>query len=159
MNSSVKWLSIFLFCSIALNIFIGGYFIGHSINKSEQGVANTLDQDMKGVFKSLPLENRKQLGDMVKQQQLQILANQQKMRDIRIDIAKELVQEPLDKQKLGILFEKMAQYSSQNISLAQQSIFQTFTQLSLQDRMKVAKVLIASASAKKQVTPPADKSS
>ncbi|MBI2791774.1 MAG: periplasmic heavy metal sensor [Gammaproteobacteria bacterium] len=158
MNSSIKWLSIFLFCSIALNIFIGGYFIGNSINKPE-GVANALDQDMKSVFKSLPLENRKQLGDMVKQQQLQILANQQKMRDIRLDIAKELVQEPLDKQKLGILFEKMAQYSSQNVSLAQQSIFQTFTQLSLQDRMKVAKVLIASASAQKQVTPRADKSS
>src|SRR5690349_17869591 len=136
MNSS-KWLAVLLFFSIAINIFIIGYFSGNTLHKTEQGFTSSLDQDMKGVFKNLPLENRKQLVETVKQQQLTILANQQKMRDLRLEIAKELVQDPLNKQKLGDLFEKMAEYSSQNVTLAQQSIFQTFTQLSIQDRMKV----------------------
>lgn len=159
MNATSKWLIAFLFISLAVNIFIVGYFIGHTPNKSDQVVSSALGNEMKGIFKDIPLENRKQLGDMIKQQQLQILANQQKMKDLRLAMANVLVQEPLDKPKLGLLFEKMAEYSSQNVALSQQTLFQTFIQLSLADRIKVAKVLAASAVPQKKVTNPTDKSS
>lgn len=154
MNSaSSKWIYIGLFISLALNIFIIGYFFGNFPNKSKLDSLSTIPmtQEMKDLTKYLPAEDRKQMNALIIKQQKEIIANQEAIRQVRIKIGQLLQQEPLDKQQLGVLFEKLYELSSVNIGLAQQTIYQTLIQLPLAERIKVGKVL---ATAKPKATIP-----
>ncbi|HRE32944.1 MAG TPA: periplasmic heavy metal sensor [Candidatus Berkiella sp.] len=159
-----KWLILVLCLSVASNIFIVGYFIGHQPQAAVEPVNTAaLTQEMKGIYKTLPEENQKKLSDFMKEQQQEIIINQNQIRQIRLQIAQVLAQEPLNEKLLGNLFEQTYQLSIKNFALAQKTTFQIMLKLPQQERIKVAKALAASALRKpnttKKVTPPEDKTS
>jgi uncharacterized membrane protein len=160
--NKAKWLYLILTLSVASNIFVIGYFMGHKPSVAiEPTSAAPITQDMKGMYKALPEENKKQLGEFVKQQQQEIMINQNQLRQIRLQIAQVLMQEPLNEKLLGDLFEQSYQLAIKNLSLSQKTTFQLMLKLPQAERAKIAKALAASALrkpvVKKPTTPPLDK--
>ncbi len=154
MNKS-KWLYLILILSVASNIFVIGYFMGHKPSIAIESASTApITQDMKGMYKALPEENKKKLGEFVKQQQQEIMINQNQIRQIRLQIAQVLMQEPLNEKLLGELFEQSFQLSIKNLSLSQKTTFQLMLKLPQAERAKIAKALAASALRKPAVQKP-----
>jgi uncharacterized membrane protein len=145
MVNSVKWLYSFLFLSIGINIFVIGYLLGNLPPAKNDIIANTvpMPKEMKGAFNTLSEENRKKVGELIQNQKQEMITNHDTIRQLRMQIAQVLIQEPLDQQKLASLFEKMSELSSRNIELAQQTIYQTLLFLPQSERIKVAKAMAA----------------
>ncbi|MGE3319232.1 MAG: periplasmic heavy metal sensor [Candidatus Berkiella sp.] len=146
MNHS-KWLYLILIASVATNIFVVGYFMGKPQVPAAIEAAPTapITQDMKGMYKALPEENKKKLAEYIRQQQQEIGINQNQIRQIRLQIAQVLIQEPLNEKLLGDLFEQTFQLSIKNYSLSQKTTFQIMLHLPQPERIKIAKALAASA--------------
>ncbi len=107
--NQAKWLYAILILSVATNIFVVGYFMGLKPQSPMAEVASgapLAQQDMKGIYQALPEENKKKLADFIKQRQQEIMVNQNQIRQIRLQIAQVLVQEPLNEKLLGDLFEQ-----------------------------------------------------
>lgn len=162
--NQAKWLYAVLIASVASNIFVVGYFMGRpqvpaAIEAAPSGTPIT--QDMKGMYKALPEENKKKLAEYIKQQQQEIGINQNQIRQIRLQIAQVLMQEPLNEKLLGDLFEQTYQLSIKNYSLSQKTTFQIILHLPQTERLKIAKALAASAlrkpAVKQQQKTPVDK--
>jgi|GEM_PF-5402337 len=154
MNQS-KWLFIILIASVASNIFIVGYFLGHT--PKAQVEVEPITPEMKGMYKALPDKNKKKIGEFMKQQQQEMVINQNQIRQVRLQIAQVIIQEPLNEKLLGDLFEQTYQLSIKNFSLSQKTMFQILLQLPQAERVKIAKALAASALRKpdkKAATPP-----
>lgn len=158
--NQTKWLYLILILSVASNIFVIGYFMGHKPSVSIEPTTAApapITQDMKGMYKALPEENQKKLSEFMKQQQQEIMINQNQIRQIRLQIAQVLMQEPLNEKILSDLFEQSYQLSIKNFNLSQKTIFQIMLKLPQAERVKIAKALAASAlrkqPAKKSTTP------
>lgn len=160
--NQAKWLYTILILSVATNIFVVGYFMGHkpqSPMTEAASAAPLAQQDMKGIYQALPEENKKKLADYIKQRQQEIIINQNQIRQIRLQIAQVLVQEPLNEKLLGDLFEQTYELSIKNYNLAQRTTFQIMIKLPKAEREKVAKALAAQALRKpiKKPAPTPDK--
>lgn len=157
-----KWLYLILFLSVASNIFVIGYFMGHQPPQiTTEPATAPMAQDMKGMYKVLPEENKKKLSQFMKEQQQEIGINQNQIRQVRLQIAQVLAAEPLNEKLLAELFEQTYQLSIKNFALAQKTLFQIMIKLPPQERAKVAKALAASALRKPaaKTPPPLDKTS
>lgn len=144
--TQAKWLYLILFLSVASNIFVIGYFMGHQPQNVPEPASNApVTQDMKGMYKVLPEENKKKLSQFMKEQQQAIAINQNQIRQVRLQIAQVLAQDPLNEKLLSELFEQTYQLSIKNFALAQKSLFQIMIKLPPAERVKVAKALAASA--------------
>lgn len=158
--NQAKWLYVFLALSVASNIFVIGYFAGHKPQNpliAEPVPTPPLTQDMKGMYKALPEENKQKLKEFMKQQQQEIMINQNQIRQIRLQIAQVLAQEPLNEKLLSDLFEQTHDLTIKNFNLSQKTTFQIILLLPQAERMKIAKALAASALRKpatKAATPP-----
>lgn len=160
--NQAKWLYAILILSVASNIFIIGYFMGHKPQSSVVDTAHTAplsQHEMKGIYQALPEENKKKMAEYIKQRQQEIVVNQNQIRQIRLQIAQVLVQEPLNEKLLGDLFEQTYELSIKNYNLAQRITFQIMIKLPKAEREKVAKALAAQALRKpmKKPAPTPDK--
>lgn len=137
-----KWLVTLFFISMAINLFVVGYFIGTRPNVSQPPLTTSLStHDISGVFKNLTPENLAQIKTLMKKQQEEMIANQAQIIQIRLQIAQVLMQESLNQQLLSNLFEKTNQLTSRNISLAQQTLYQTLLQLPTNERIKIGRAM------------------
>lgn len=164
MNAGTKWLISILVISLALNVFVFGYFIGKTPAQITIGQATTpimQEPEIKSAFKSLPAENRQLILELKKKEQEEIVVNLAQIRQLRLQMSAVIQQEPLDQQKLTELFEKIYQLSCKNESLAQQGIYQTIILLPQSERVKIAKLLIlkSTQAPQKPTQNPVDKSS
>lgn len=152
------WLTIGLIISVAANVFILGFFLGKEPKINETTVAASISTEtlpqMKGLFKNLPPKNRNEIVATIKKQQLEVSQNYQEMLRTRLEIASVLQDENLDQARLAGLFEKMAQLSSQNMILSQQTTYQVLINLPYNERLKVAKFLTRSNARQKPKASP-----
>ncbi|MFI4936938.1 MAG: periplasmic heavy metal sensor [Candidatus Berkiellales bacterium] len=144
MKITSKWLYTALFISVALNVFSLSYYLSSRSSLTPQSISNLTIPEMKNIFKSIPIENREQMRELLKSHQREIIVNREQIRVLRLQMALLLEQDPLDQKKLTELFEKIYQLSIKNTALAQQTIYQTLIQLPLNERLKLAKAIESS---------------
>jgi uncharacterized membrane protein len=142
-GQSSKWLIAFLVISIAINLIIIGYFIGFKpSNEDEQSSAAAIPQEINSIYQTVPSENRKELVNLLKQRQQEIVFNQRQIILLRLEIAQMIQQESFDKKRLAELFDRMSELSSKNVTLGQNTLYQSILVLPLAERTKIAKALM-----------------
>lgn len=125
-----------LFVSIAANIFIGGYLIGH--NAQSLYKKNTHhDMVFKGMIKELPSDSKRTLGTIIKksksesrQNRIQIYKERQKLL--------ELMSEPtLQEEQVKKSLDLIENLSVNNLKIAQNVLYEVITNASFEDRLKM----------------------
>lgn len=136
-----KWLIALLVLSIAINLAIIGYFIGFKPSHEDESSA-AIPQEINSLYQTVPSENRKELVAMLKQRQQEIVFNQRQIILLRLEIAQMIQQDSFDKKRLAELFDRMSELSSKNVTLGQNTLYQSILVLPLAERTKIAKALM-----------------
>lgn len=149
-----KWLIVLLILSIAINLIIFGYFIGFKPSADETQQAGEMPQEINNIYQTVPSENRKELVSLLKQRKQEIVFNQRQIILIRLEIAQMIQQENFDKKRLAELFDRMSELTSKNVTLNQNTLYQSILVLPQAERTKIAKALMRVKVKKKSTTTP-----
>lgn len=125
-----------LFLSLGVNIFIGGYLIGE---KSHVWPHKKSSEEMvlRGMLRELPQESRKALGPMIQNSKKISRENREKIIQARRLLLEQMSKPELDKQKLKETMDTIEQLSVENLSIAQNILYETIIHASFEERLKL----------------------
>lgn len=125
-----------LFASIATNIFIGGYLIGHNAHSFYKKKPHH-DMVFKGMIKELPSDSKRALGTIIKKSKSESRENRKQIYKERQRLLVLMSEPTLQADQIKETLDSIENLSVNNLKIAQNVLYEVITNASFEDRLKM----------------------
>jgi len=144
-RSRKRWLGGILVVSVALNVFLGAFFLGDVVfdhdRDKDDGRMLTMRMELKALAKALPEEAREALHSQLKNRADEMRPVFQNIHDTRDEITELLAAETLDESALRQSFNALQASLGKVHGALQEIVFEASKDMTPKQRQRMAEVL------------------